>query len=124
MPALRRLEETLIDCSRNFTRLENAFRGGQLYVEQAYVMDRETRQFKDQVLAFRPENLTQRCVAVVELVGQTVANERSLTDPEAGALAKRLRWMYTDVAHANALADGRFTDADGAAIDFADYDLL
>ena len=124
MPALRRLEETLIDRSRNFTRLENAFRGGQLYVEQAYVMDRETRQFKDQVLAFRPENLTQRCVAVVELVGQTVANERSLTDPEAGALAKRLRWMYTDVAHVIALADGRFTDADWAAIDFADYDLL
>ena len=61
---------------------------------------------------------------MVELVGQTAENERPLTDPEAGALAKRLRWMYTDVAHVNALADGRYADADGAAIDLAEYDLL
>ena len=63
-----------------------------------------------------------RAICMVRSLEPVSTNTISST--QARALARRLRWMYTDVAHVNALADGRFTDADGAAIDLAEYDLL
>jgi len=72
------------------------------------------------VLAYRPDALVEGRVAVVELVPE----EGAAPDPDARALAKWLRWMFTDVAHLKALPDGRFTDAAGDAADLAGYEVV
>ena len=121
--SLGRLEERIIPLSRSFSRVENAFRAGKLAVKAAYVLRRETAGYKDQLLAYRPEGLIESSVAVVELVAEA-AEQPSPQDPEAAALAKRLRWLFTDVAHLKALPDGMFMDAMGVATDLAGYEVV
>jgi len=117
--SLGRLGEGVIQRSRSFSRVENAFRAGD-FDPGAYVMQRETAGYKSEVLAYRPDDLVEGRVAVVELVPE----EAAASDPEARALAKWLRWMFTDVAHLKALSDGRFTDAAGGAADLAGYEVV
>ncbi len=118
--SLARLEERVIPLSRFFSRVENAFREGKLNVTDAYVLRRQTAAYKADALAYRPEGLLERSIAVVELVPE----EAATPDPEARALAKWLRWMFTDVSHLKALPDGRFIDAAGAAADPAGQEVV
>ena len=122
--SLARLEDRMIPLSRFFSSVENAFREGKLDIKRAYVLNRETTEYKADVLAYRPEGLIKRSVAVVELVPESAAPPEAPQDPEALALAKWLRWIFADVVHLKALPDGRFTDAAGVAVDLAGYEVV
>jgi hypothetical protein len=140
-PPLRRLGQRVIEMGRSFSANENAFRAGKLDVTAAYVLRRETTQFRDDVLGYRPDRLIEKSIAVVELSGVAEFAQNSdalakpsevlatsvtheLGGPEARALTKRLRWMFADVAHLTARADGRIVDARGEEADLSKLDLI
>ena len=110
----------MIPRSRNFTFVENRFRAGDLDPTAAFILRRGTAQLLDSLRAYRPDNLTPGRVAVIELL----PDEKVPGDPDAHALAKRLRWMFTDVVHLKALPDGRFINAASDAIDLVGHDLV
>ena len=119
-PSLRQLEERVVALSRSFSAVENAFRAGKLDVRAAGVLRRQTTKLRSDVLGYRPQDLAKGSIAVVELSSGDV----KAPDLEARALAKRLRWMFTDVVHLSTLPDGRIVDADGKQADLAKYNLV
>ena len=100
--------------TKEFCRIENSFRAGEPLVDDASKLKKEVNVLKTQVVQYRPENLIQKRIALLQL------DQKS---KEVSGLGEWLRNLYTTVDIIEVSDSGNFQYGK-QDVKLSDYDVL